>query len=229
VEGLYYRTEEENIWKKIEGPISKRSIFCLELDPEKPLVYAGTDKGIYRASLDTLAFARPSDSDLNSRVWSLAGSKSIPDLIYAGTGLGLLSSKDQGVTWSVISSEGLPAGASIEALAISPGNKEHLMAGTSVGLFESQNGGVHWERVSNDGLDGQVASVLFLDDSGSRVLAADRLSSAIYYSRDGGQTWDRITSPQFESAIFCLARDPVKPSRVFIGTQSDGIFLLDFP
>jgi photosystem II stability/assembly factor-like uncharacterized protein len=228
VEGLYYRTEEENVWKKIEGPISRRTIYSLELDPLNPVVYAGTDKGIYRASLKTLEFRSTTGIDPNVKVWSLTKSAN-PGSVYAGTSVGLLRSSDQGTTWSVISAQGLPAGATIEALAISPGNKEHLMAGTSVGLFESQNGGVQWERVSNDGLDGHVASVLFLDNTGNQVLAADRLSSAIYYSRDGGQTWDRITSPQFESAIFCLARDPVKSSRIFIGTQSDGIFLLDFP
>ena len=89
--------------------------------------------------------------------------------------------------------------------------------------------GVDWVRVSNDGLDGQVASVLFLDNSGNRILAADRLSSAILYSQDGGQSWDKIHSPQFESPIFCLAKDPYLSSRIFVGTQSDGIFLIDFP
>ena len=82
------------------------------------------------------------------------------------------------------------------------------MAGTSVGLFESQNGGVDWVRIPNDGLNGQVTSVLFLDNSGNRILAANRLSSAILYSQDGGQNWDKIHSPQFESPIFCLAKDP---------------------
>ncbi len=229
VEGLYFRTESENIWKKLKGPIAKRTIHSLEVDPLQPLVYAGTDKGVYRASLTDLEFSTSSGLDLGSKAWSLAVSKGNPEYVYAGTNLGLLRSSDKGTSWSVVSSNGLPAGSTIETLAISPGNNERLMAGTSVGLFESQNGGVDWVRISNDGLNGQVTSVLFLDNSGNRILAANRLSSAILYSQDGGQNWDKIHSPQFESPIFCLAKDPYLSSRIFVGTQSDGIFLIDFP
>jgi len=229
VEGLYFRTEKENAWKKLEGPIATRTIYSLEMDPAKPVVYAGTDKGVFRASLSDMAFSTPPGLKLDSKVWSLAASKGSPEYVYAGTSLGLLRSSDKGMTWSVLSSKGLPAGTTIETLAISPSNREHLMAGTSVGLFESQDGGVSWERASNDGLDGHVASVLFLDNSGNRILAADKLSSVISYSRDGGQSWDKIHSPQFESPIFCLAKDPYMSSRIFVGTQSDGIFLIDFP
>jgi photosystem II stability/assembly factor-like uncharacterized protein len=229
VEGLYFRTESENVWKRLEGPIAKRTIYSLELDPLQSLVYAGTDKGIYRASLMDLGFLASSGLDLGLKAWSMAVSKSNPEYVYAGTSLGLLRSSNKGTTWTVVSAKGLPEGATIEALAISPGNKEHFMAGTSVGLFESQNGGVDWVRISTDGLHGQVASVLFLDDSGNRILAADRLSNAISYSQDGGQNWDKIHSPQFESPILCLAKDPYLSSRIFVGTQSDGIFLIDFP
>jgi photosystem II stability/assembly factor-like uncharacterized protein len=229
VEGLYFRTESENAWKKLEGPIAKRTIYSLEVDPVQPLVYAGTDKGIYRASLNDLEFLASSGLELGSKAWSLAVSKGNPGYVYAGTSLGLLRSPDKGTTWSVVSSKGLPPGGTIEILAISPSNGEHLMAGTAVGLFESQNGGVDWLRVSSDGLDGQVASVLFLDNSGNRILAADKLSRAILYSQDGGRNWDKIHSPQFESPIFCLAKDPYLSSRIFVGTQSDGIFTIDFP
>ena len=229
VEGLYFRTEGENAWKKLQGPIAKRTIYSLEMDPIQSLVYAGTDKGIYRASLSDLQFRASSGAEVGSKVWSLAASKGNPEYVYAGTSLGLMRSSDKGVTWGVVSSKGLPAGATIETLAISPGNRDRLMAGTSVGLFESQNGGVDWVRVSSDGLHSQVASVLFLDNSGNRILAADRVSSFISYSQDGGQNWDQIHSPQIESPIFCLVKDPYLSSRIFVGTQSDGIFLIDFP
>ena len=229
VEGLYFRTESKNVWKKLEGPIAKRTIYSLELDPAQPVVYAGTDKGLYRASLNKLDFRTPPGLDLNLMVWSLAVSKGTPDYVYAGTSRGLFRSSDQGTTWSVVSTQGLPSGATIGAVAISPGNREHIFAGTSVGLFESENGGILWERASNHGLDGHVASILFLDNSGSKIIAADRLSSAILYSRDAGKTWDEIQVPQFESPIFCLAKDPYLSSRIFVGTQSDGIFLVDFP
>jgi hypothetical protein len=128
----------------------------------------------------------------------------------------------------VISAFGLPNRAPIESLGISPSDKDHLFAGTSVGLFESRNGGVHWARPDDGRVAGHVTSVLFLDDSGEKILAADKSSEGLFYSSDSGQTWEKINSPQFESPVYCMTKDPERPSRVYAGTQSDGVYILDF-
>ena len=227
-EGIYYQQNNSGQWTKLTGPIAKRTIYSLDLDPSNPVVYAGTDQGIYRSSLEALKFRTPPGSRLSPKTWCVATSKANPEFIYAGTSLGLLRSYDRGTTWSVISAYGLPARSVIEAVAISPLDKEHLFAGTSVGLYESRNGGIHWRRVEDDKMGGAIASVLFLDDSGSRILCANKSSGGLLYSKDGGQNWETIFR-QFESIVYCLARDPKQPSRIYVGTQSDGVYSLDFP
>ncbi len=228
-EGIYYQQNDSDKWTKLAGPIARRTIYSLDLDPSNPVLYAGTDQGIYRSSLETLKFRTPPGSRLSPKTWCVATSKSNPEFIYAGTSLGLLRSYDRGTTWSVISAYGLPARSAIETVAVSPFNKEHLFAGTSVGLYESLNGGIHWRRAEDHAMGGAIASVLFLDDSGSRILCANKSSGGLFYSKDGGQNWETIASSQFESIVYCLARDPNQPSRVYVGTQSDGVYSLDFP
>ena len=78
-------------------------------------------------------------------------------------------------------------------------------------------------------MGGHVLSILFLDDSGRRILAAEKTSRGLSYSNDGGRSWDRLSSPRIESAVYCLTKDPEQPSRIYVGTQSEGVYVLEFP
>ncbi len=227
--GLYLQAESSERWTKLTGSIANRTIHSLALDSKSPIVYAGTDQGIYRAPLDTLNFRIPPGYRFSPKAWCIEAPPANPGVVYAGTSLGLLRSYDRGTTWSVISAYGLPERVAIETLAVSPLNKDHLYAGTSAGLYESRSGGVYWSRIADEKIAGHVLSILFLDDSGNRILAAEKTSGGLSYSRDAGQSWDRISYPRIESAVHCLTRDPRLPSRIYVGTQSEGVYVLDFP
>ena len=228
-QGLYFQAKRSGQWTKLTGSISKRTIYSLSVDPLHPIVYAGTDQGIYRCSLDTMKFRMPPGYRFSPKAWCITVPRTDESVVYAGTSLGLLRSYDRGTTWNVISAYGLPERVAIEALAVSPLNKDHLLAGTSVGLYESRNGGVHWSRIADGKVGGHVLSILFLDDSGNRILAADKTSGGLSYSTDSGRSWDLLNSPLVESAVYCLTRDPLRPSRIYVGTQSNGVYIIDFP
>ena len=228
-EGVYWLPRKSDQWSKLEGSIARRTIYSLALDPVHPVVYAGTDQGIYRTTLSAMRFRMPPGSRLSPKAWCLSAPEINPGIVYAGTSLGLLRSWDRGTTWNVISAYGLPARVFIGTLAVSPSNKDHLFAGTSVGLFESENGGVHWKRSEDRRLRVEISSLLFLDKSGKRLLAADKTGGGVFFSQDGGESWDKIYSPEHESPIRCIAKLPERLSQVYIGTQSDGIYRLRLP
>jgi photosystem II stability/assembly factor-like uncharacterized protein len=228
-QGLYWQAGRTSRWTKLSGSIAKRTVYSLSMDPLNPVVYAGTDQGIYRTSVESLNFRMPPGYRFSPVAWCLATLKANPGVVFAGTSLGLLRSWDRGTTWSVISAYGLPDRAAIDAIAISPANNEHLLAGTTVGLYESRNGGVHWSRIEDHGMAGHILSILFLDDSGRRILVAEKTSNGLFYSNDGGRSWGRISLPRIESAVNCLTRDAKQPSRIYAGTQSDGVYILEFP
>jgi photosystem II stability/assembly factor-like uncharacterized protein len=228
-QGVYWEPKGSNRWIKLKGSIGKCTVFSLELDPSNPVIYAGTDQGIYRTSISAMDFRMPPGYRFSPKAWCISAPQTSPGLVYAGTSLGLLRSWDQGTTWNVISAYGLPDRAIIGALAVSPSNKDRLFVGTSAGLFESQNGGIHWKRAGDRRMEGEVSSVVFLDDSGNRILSADKTTGGVFYSKDGGESWDRISSPEHESPIYCIVKDPKQLSRVYIGTQSDGVYRFNLP
>jgi len=227
-QGIYWQHTRSGTWDKLPGLIADRTIYSLAMDVSGGVVYAGTDRGIYRTSIETLNFKLPSNSRISPKVWCLLSPASDPGLVYAGTSIGLLRSWDRGTTWHVLSVSGLPDRVAIRTLAVDPSDKERLMAGTSVGLYESVNGGIHWKRAGNGHMGVDIAAVLFMDDSGKTVLAADKVSGGVFYSTDGGLSWDKFFSPLFDSPVNCLLKDPEHPNRVFMGTQSDGVYSLQF-
>ncbi len=225
-QGVYWQKPRSKSWTKMKGSIAKRTVYSLELDAASPIIYAGTDQGVYRTSLEAMDFKIPPGYRMSPQVWCICSPLTNPGLVYAATSLGVLRSWDKGTTWNVISAYGLPERVFIGALAVSPANKEHLFAGTSIGLYESLNGGIHWKRVEDSRMGVEISSVLFLDPSGNHVLAADKAFGGVFYSQDGGEKWDRISSPEYESPVYCIARDAEQLSRVYIGTQSEGVYRL---
>lgn len=225
-QGIFWQRNESAPWSKLKGSAERRTVYSLAADPHNPVVYAGTDQGIFRGSLSTLDFRLPPGYRLSPQAWCLTAPEKQKGLIYAGSSLGLLRSLDRGTIWNAISDYGLPNRVPIQSIAISPLRKDHLFAGTSVGLYESTDGGVHWMRAGDGQIIGNVPTVLFGDDSGNTILAADRDSGGVFISKDGGQSWEKLSS-EFASPSTCILVDPQQPSRVYVGTESDGVYLLD--
>ncbi len=228
-QGVHWREKGGGPWKKLTGPIAKRTVYSLEIDPGGSVIYAGTDHGIYRTSVSAMNFRTPPNYRFSPKVWRLTASKGSPGAVYAGTSMGLLRSWDKGTTWNVVSAAGLPDRAVIESVAVSPSDSNHLFAGTPVGLFESLNGGIHWRRAGDERTRAAISSILFLDGSGKNVLAANKTSGGVFLSRNGGETWVLVHSPENDSPVYCLARDPEQPATIYLGTRSDGVYVLRFP
>ncbi len=227
--GIYRQDKSDGSWKKLPGLTANRIIYSLEVDSDNSVLYAGTDQGVFRTSLSVMNFRMPRSFRFRPKVWSVVAPKSSPGMIYAGTSLGLLRSWDKGTTWNVISASGLPERTVIGSLSISPSDPNQLFAGTSAGLFESRNGGIHWNRAIDERMRVAISSVLFLDDSGKKLLAANKTSGGVFYSMNGGDSWNLLYSPGNESPVYCLAQNPERPTTIYLGTQSDGVYILNLP
>jgi photosystem II stability/assembly factor-like uncharacterized protein len=225
-QGIYWQAKNSGPWKKLTGLTANCVIYSLTIDPDQSVLYAGTDQGIFRTSLAVMQFRAPRSYRFKPKVWCITTSKSSPGMIYAGTSLGLLRSWDKGTTWNIISASGLPERAIIANLASSPSNPDQLFAATSVGLFQSKNGGVHWRRINDEKMQGDISSIVFLDSYGKNLLAGNRKSGGVFRSSDGGESWDFISSRGNESPVYCITQDPASPATIYLGTQSDGVYVL---
>jgi photosystem II stability/assembly factor-like uncharacterized protein len=227
-EGLFLQAGKSKSWVRLKGLIARRTILSLACDAQNLVVYAGTDRGIYRTSVAALDFRFPPGSRFSPQTWCITVSSAGDGPVYAGTSLGLLRSWDRGTTWSVVSSYGIPERVVIHAIAVSPSDKDQLFAATSGGLFESRDGGVIWRRAGDGSVGLNVPSVLFPDASGRRVVAVEGDSGAVLYSDDRGENW-REVSPQKDLSATCLAKDSQQVSRFFVGTRDSGVYQLDIP
>ncbi len=223
--GAYLQRSPTSAWAPMAGPIGKLPVNDFAYDPAATWIYAATDEGVYRARPDELFFRGAVASPLRPRVWALAVSHSSPAVIYGASSLGVIRSRDQGMLWEVVS-YGLPARARIECLAISPAEKGHLLAGTVAGLYETRDEGWNWQRASDPRLGVDVPSVIFLGPGGKSIMAADNTNGGVFLSSDGGLRWNRIESALYASPVRYLAQDPECNSRVYVGTSSEGVYLL---
>jgi photosystem II stability/assembly factor-like uncharacterized protein len=226
--GIYHRAAGSSGWTKLAGPTAALKINDLAAGPGGEWIYAATDEGVYRASAGELKFEKPDKRPYGPMVNCLAVLDGVPAVVYAGGSMGVLRSVDNGMTW-VASAAGLPMRASVQCLAASPGDSRHLFAGTVGGLFESKDVGSSWQKAADGRLAVDVAAVAFLDRAGQKVMAADHANGGVYLSQDAGATWIRIVSPGFDAPVGALAQDPARPSWVYLGTSSEGVYRLKLP
>ena len=89
---------------------------------------------------------------------------------------GLFRSHDAGATWTPINPGIFVSGAL--ALAVSPGDPNHLLLATDSGVWRSRNAGRDWQIEAPDILTGPAFAVAF-DVDGERALVA---TSPAYFS-----------------------------------------------
>ncbi|MGH9486192.1 MAG: WD40/YVTN/BNR-like repeat-containing protein [Terriglobales bacterium] len=151
-----------------------------------PLLLAGGDGGLWSFAPQSAAWAPTS---LAQPVTALAVSV---DTILAGTASGLESSSDGGASWTAAGAQAL-SGLAIHALAVDPGNGDHVWALTSSGVFASLDGGTSWALQ----LPGNFTS---LAGWGSALLLATPTDIELYNTGSGSVTSVAGLPPGWTSA-----------------------------
>lgn len=106
---------------------------------------------------------------------------------YAGCMYGLVfKTTDGGATWDSACS-GLPSNASIDDIAVNPGNPDIVMAAASNGVYRSINAGASWTSVAGIavGFDLAVSPA----DAGLAYCLGYAAEACLYVSTDSGATW----------------------------------------
>jgi len=146
--------------------------------------------------------------------------------------LGLHRSTDGGVTWEIISADGLPTGWTAgwfnAELSAVPGSEGHLVytPGQLVELvfpmFESRDGGVTWNAVAGTSavdavgfgapLDGSQNPTVYISGSVNNVVG-------IYRSADLMDSWELVstTAGGIGATVSAITGDPGIPGRVYVG------------
>ena len=136
--------------------------------------------------------------------------------IFAGAGVGVFLSTDNGDTWTGINT-GLPSYTGVSSLAIN--STGHIFAGTfQGGVFRSTDNGDTWTQI-NTGLTNLDVRSLAINSTG-HIFAGT--NGGAFRSTDNGDTWTQINTGLTNTGVSSLAINST--GHIFTGTFGSGVF-----
>jgi len=174
---------------------------------------------------------------------AIMGCKSVPEVIYAGSGegfnfvhaggAGIYKSEDGGETWRVLeATANRDDFANVLRMAVHPENPDIVFAATRSNnsieevdgyIMRSKDGGETWEEVLNH-FD-EIPDLLMSPENGD-VLYAALSQEGVLKSIDGGDNWDFVwlfESPELRPGRIELAVSPSDPNYVYFTTPINDV------
>ena len=197
------------------APIAESPLYIsgIEVNPKRTnIVYASTlgpnsvlkstDAGKTWSVADT-GLTNPASPTASEelRVDALALDPRSPNVLYAGTGLGVFKTTDGARTWK-LASTGIDFGGDglahrmyegfIWAIAIDPQHTSTAYAASLAGVWKTKNGGATWKRVLQDGavnlgIDPNQPKTVYA--SGMKSWRSKETRTSIYPTVNGGGSW----------------------------------------
>ena len=210
--------------------------------PANTTILVGTvGEGVMRSADDGHTWRRmgyPQGLHTDALVRALVCDPGRPEVVFAGTDIGLYRSDDAGQTWRSV--ESALSGYNVWALAVHPADPQTMYAGTGIptpaGLFRSNDRGVTWEKrpmeAAEEDRNFGVPRVtgIAIDPVNRGNIWVGLEVDGIRHSSDGGDTWvttdgnGSIRPPDEHNVVpdvhnVAVAAGP--PKTVFIVTNDD--------
>jgi len=123
-----------------------------------------------------------------------------PEVIYAGTDIGLCVSRDTGGTWEQV--EAPFKGQTVWKVAVDPQDAQRLFVGTGAPsravLWRTEDGGRHWQRAPVEipefceGVSRPRLLAFAYDPTDRNQLWFGLEEGGLFHSTDGGDSWTRV-------------------------------------
>lgn len=187
--GFQKSTDAGKTWQKVsnglDGPVDFHS---MAVDRVNPSVVYGVYQGRMQKSTDGGKTWEYVDNAPANVIQLVAGATE--NTLYATTNSGLDVSRDQGKTWTSLSSA--LAGGAVVSLGVNPQNEKELLAySQKLGLARSTDGGNNWSKINAPFADEMVMYVAYDKNNPATIYVLTR-SLAIYKTTDTGSTWDKV-------------------------------------
>jgi photosystem II stability/assembly factor-like uncharacterized protein len=222
---LFQSIDGGNSWSKKGLDVGALSFTALTLgDTQGQVIFAGTDKGVYRSSDGGENWQALHAGGLGSPIERVHILVNQDGRIWIGGEGGICVSENEGATWQR-KNRGLPEEALVVTVLTLVGDR--LYAGTSgYGVFVSNDGGESWDE-RNRGLVGSSLFVrtLLLTGQKPTTLYAGTQGAGVFKSTDRGDTWIPVNRGLSDPSIRALAIAG-REEQVLYAATWDGVFCL---
>ena len=144
-------------------------------------------------------------------------------------GQGLLKSINGGQSWN-LANNGLP-NMQIGVLAVDPRAGSNVFVSTTDnGLFKTTDAGQSWQdiRIGSSGDEPDVVTCIVIDPSFPWILYAGT-GTGLYSTTSSGESWSKVENAMsltFDYPVTALGIEPAPLSRLYVGTEGHGVFVL---
>jgi photosystem II stability/assembly factor-like uncharacterized protein len=225
---IFRSTDGGRTWQRSESGLTESPIVSLAVDPRNPrTVYAGSWS--FKAANQGSLFRSTDGGVTWAAIPGLGGTSSIafdptdPRVIYITQGRGLFHSRDGGGTWVPLMSGEVLSERLTRGFAVAPSDPHRLAVIDSQTIFLSFDAGNTWER---SGSCGSTCRVVAFDPTDADTLYVGR-SPGVLRTIDGGATWHSFSTGLPAVDVHALTFDPAEPTKLYAGTASAGVFLID--
>jgi photosystem II stability/assembly factor-like uncharacterized protein len=209
------------------------TVKVLEYVPDgSGVMLAGTDQGVFRSADPAKGWEKlPFGGGTNENIYALHIAAGRPDTIWAGTSTaGVIVSRDGGKTWA--KAGGAVDGVPISSIATDPRRPEYVYVGTTQTFYVSRDNGATWNRRGGNLPLGNFTSILINPNKTDEIILGSSLDTdgGIFISEDAGNRWKRVDGKDMNLAsrrFWTISFDPQNPDRIFAGTHSSGVYLIE--
>lgn len=200
-------------------------------EDDKNGILAGTDKGIYRTYDVSKGWEKLKITEgMDVSITAIYTSANVPGTIWAGTTRsGVIVSTDDGKSWSKTNSS--PDGISVSTITGDPKQPNNIYIGTVQSIYLSRDGGRTWLRRGGNLPLGNYNSILISPNNSKEIFASnsDEIQGGVFVSDDAGMHWKRFDSKTMtlpSRRVWSLAFDPNDANRIFAGSHSSGVYVI---
>ena len=218
--GVIRSTDAGSTWTRLTEEFTPTSaqVTRIAIHPgSKETLAYGTTSGAISRSINAGRTWSPSKTSAEGdRISTFAPDPGNPEVLYAGSGKGILRSTDFGTSWSSIQGT-LPG---IDCAVVASGTSEGTLLfayGEGIGLQRSEDGAVTW-RHADAGLGGSTVSLIGLVPKSGRLFACVG-NTILTYERKSA-SWIPSGGEVPGDAITSLAFDPDAPTTLFAATSA---------
>ena len=152
-----------------------------------------------------------------------------PEVVYAGTDMGLYRSDDGGAKWRLLDTP--MSGSVVWSIAVDPVDSNIMFAGTGTpskpDIYRSTDAGKNWERRSpeiaescpNVGIPRPTA--IAVDPTDHRSVWVGLEVDGVRHSGDGGNTWTKVNGAIPNPDVHCVLVTAGPPKAVFTVVNDD--------